>query len=407
MGSLAAPGASTVAARPARQAHKRADGEGSLYYDATAGLWRGELMVGRRPDGKRDVRKVSAKNQADARKKLDALKGDRAKGIIVEPRRLTVRALLDQYLADATARGLRPKTLFFYQQAGDHYLAPGLGTVKVQELRPEHVRRWATDLAAKGLSSTTIRNTRAVLHAALQFALRQELVARNVVDVVKPPKRKRPALRPPTPDEMDRLMEVAEREHDRLAALWTVAAYGGCRPGELRALQWPDVDWDTGIITIQRNVTKVPRQAAVTGAPKSDSGRRSFRIAPDAIAALRAHRAKQNEERLLLGPDYTDRGLIFCAATGAPYHERTVVRYFKRALARADLPGEIRFYDMRHGNATAMLLAGVSSKAAAERLGHSSTQLFNDTYAHMLAEIDADAAAKLQSVIRRRRQGAS
>ena len=79
---------------------------------------------------------------------------------------------------------------------------------------------------------------------------------------------------------------------------------------------------------------------------------------------------------------------------------------FKRELDRAGLPSTIRFYDMRHGNATATLLAGVSPKAAAERLGHASTQLFNDTYAHMLAEIDADAAAKLQSVMKRQRAAA-
>ena len=71
------------------------------------------------------------------------------------------------------------------------------------------------------------------------------------------------------------------------------------------------------------------------------------------------------------------------------------------SLERAGLPAAIRFYDLRHGNATAMLLSGVAPKAAAERLGHSSTQLFHETYAHMLQEFDADAAAKLQGVIRR------
>ena len=72
---------------------------------------------------------------------------------------------------------------------------------------------------------------------------------------------------------------------------------------------------------------------------------------------------------------------------------------------RAHLPAAIRFYDMRHGNATAMFLAGVPAKAAAKRLGHSSTGLFYDTYAHMLEEPDAEAA-KLHGVRAARRAAA-
>jgi integrase len=126
-----------------------------------------------------------------------------------------------------------------------------------------------------------------------------------------------------------------------------------------------------------------------------------------AVAALRAHRRRQDDERNVLGPDYADGGLVFCTATGSPLLPRWAVRQFKRATERAGLPTGIRFYDLRHGNATAMLVAGVAPKAAAERLGHSSVVLFNDTYAHMLQEIDADAAAKLEAAITGRRRPAA
>jgi len=113
------------------------------------------------------------------------------------------------------------------------------------------------------------------------------------------------------------------------------------------------------------------------------------------------HRARLAEEKLLLGVDYADQGLVFCLETGEPLLPRSAAERFKKALAEAALPGEIRFYDLRHGNATAMLLSGAAAKGGAERLGHSSTQLFNETYSHMLAEIDADAASKLSGRIRR------
>jgi integrase len=73
-------------------------------------------------------------------------------------------------------------------------------------------------------------------------------------------------------------------------------------------------------------------------------------------------------------------------------------------LDQAGLPATIRMYDLRHANATAMLAAGVHPKSAAERLGHSGTTLFMDTYAHMLEELDADAAVRLGQAIRGQRR---
>lgn len=359
--------------------------------------WRGEQWRGRvRLHGTRYD--VYGTKEGEAQRKLDDLKAEILGGTYAKPGKRTVGQLVDEYIADGETRGLKPKTLFFYRQARDRYIGAELARVKLQDLRPEHIRRWTNGLAAAGLGSTSIRNTRAVLNAAVEFALRQEWVARNVVELVKPPKRVKPKLRPPTPAEMGRLIAAAEAAGDRLVALWTLAAHSGCRPGELLALRWSDIDHESGVITIERSQTKVPGHAVTFDTTKTDRVRR-IRVGMDALAALGAHRRRQLEERLLLGADYEDHGLVFALDTGAPLLQRHAVTRFKQALARADLPTTIRFYDMRHGNATAMLLSGIAPRAAAERLGHTSPQLFHDTYSHMLDEIDADAAAKLQRAI--------
>jgi len=361
--------------------------------------WRGRVMI------EATLHEVYATTEAGAQTKMDQLKEDLRRGRHAKPDRRTVKQLLDEYITDGQARGLKPKTLFFYRQARDLYLGVELQRVKLHELRPEHVRRWMNDLTGKGHSSTTVRNTRAVLNAAVEFAVRQEWIPRNVVELVKPPKRVKPTLRPPTPAEMGRLIDAAEDAGDRLVALWTLAAHAGCRPGELLALRWQDVDLDTGLITVAQNQSKVPGEALRFQSTKTDRVRR-VRVGSDAVAALKAHKSRQNEERLVLGPDYEDHGLVFALETGAPLLIRHAGTRFKQALDRAALPKEIRFYDMRHGNATAMLLTGVQPKAAADRLGHTSVTLFNDTYSHMLDEIDVDAAIKLQRVLGTRQRAA-
>jgi integrase len=126
---------------------------------------------------------------------------------------------------------------------------------------------------------------------------------------------------------------------------------------------------------------------------------------PEALDALRAQHSHQAPFKLALGPDYggqwREADLVFATRSGAPLQPRNVDRQFKLALERAGLPATIRLYDLRHGNATLVLKAGVSAKVAAEGLGHASTTLFNDTYAHMLVEMDDEAADKVGLAIRR------
>ncbi|MGI8423147.1 MAG: site-specific integrase [Chloroflexota bacterium] len=392
-GRKAADHAGTV--RKVREAGRITRPDGKIVHRSEQ--WQGRVMI----DGTRHV--VYGPTEGAALTALEERKAELRKGTYSKAEKRTVAQLLDDYITDGAARGLKPKTLFFYRQARDRYVGAELKRIRLGDLRPEHIRRWVNGLASAGLGSTSIRNTRAVLNAALEFAVRQEWIGRNVCHSVKPPKRVRPTLRPPTPAEMGRLIDAAEEAGDRLAALWTLAAHAGCRPGELLALRWSDVDLDSGVITVARNQSKVPGEAVTFQSTKTDRVRR-VRVAPDAVASLRAHRKAQLAERLVLGADYEDHGLVFALETGAPLLERHAVTRFKQALTRAELPLEIRFYDMRHGNATLMLLAGIQPKAAAERLGHTSVQLFNDTYSHMLEEIDADVAAKLGAALARRSQ---
>ena len=151
---------------------------------------------------------------------------------------------------------------------------------------------------------------------------------------------------------------------------------------------------------MRRNLVKVAGRVPSIAEPKTERGRRTLRVDDEAVAALLAHRDRQDLERRRLGEDYADHGLVFCTQTGAPLIYRNVTRAFKRLLVRAALPPTVRLYDLRHANATAMLKAGVHPKSAAERLGHSGTTLFMDTYAHMLEELDADAAARLGRALR-------
>ena len=119
------------------------------------------------------------------------------------------------------------------------------------------------------------------------------------------------------------------------------------------------------------------------------------------VVALRAWRARQAEERLLLGAAYLDHDLVFCQPDGRPYHPEAFSKTFARRLRQAaftELP-RIRLHDLRHTWATLALMAGVDVNIVSERLGHSSPLITWQTYQHVMKGMQSDAADKVAALI--------
>jgi integrase len=227
------------------------------------------------------------------------------------------------------------------------------------------------------------------------MAVRWGYLPRNPADTdaVDKPKAPRHEIRPPEPAELARLIDTAQEAGDRLAPVWMLAAYSGARQGELLGLPWSDVDLDRGTLTIRRSLLRVTGTVPQFGEPKSDTSRRTISLPAVAVAALRAHKARQARERLAAA-EWADYGLVFCSQVGTPLMWRNVIRDFKKALKRAGLPETIRFHDLRHAHATLMLRAGVPLKVASGRLGHSSIGVTADLYQHVASDMDVDAAER-------------
>ena len=121
------------------------------------------------------------------------------------------------------------------------------------------------------------------------------------------------------------------------------------------------------------------------------------------VSELRAHRRKQNEERLKLCVSWQNHDLVFPSEVGTPITHSNVTRVFKRVLKNAKLRTSLRLYDLRHSHATFLLKAGVHAKIVSERLGHSTIALTLDVYSHVLPGMQAKAAAHLETMLYGRR----
>jgi integrase len=130
--------------------------------------------------------------------------------------------------------------------------------------------------------------------------------------------------------------------------------------------------------------------------PKSSDARRVVKLRPESVAALRAHRAKPNERRLVLGAIWQDHDLIFCTGEAKLLNPNNLYRNLNAIIARAGVP-KVRLHDLRHTHATLLLTAGQPIKAVSERLGHAKTSITIDTDAHMLPRMQDGAVDALRA----------
>jgi integrase len=116
------------------------------------------------------------------------------------------------------------------------------------------------------------------------------------------------------------------------------------------------------------------------------------------VAALRAHRAFQNQQKLKLGEAYQDTGLVFCRGDGLPIHPDRFTQMFDRHVKNSGLP-RIRLHDLCHTHATLAPAAGIHPKVVSERLGHSTVAFTMDIYSHAIPSMEAEAAEVIAQLV--------
>jgi integrase len=221
-----------------------------------------------------------------------------------------------------------------------------------------------------------------MLHKALDHAVRWGLVPRNVCDAVSLPKQKRHEIQPLTEKQARQLL-VAARGHS-LEGLLTLAVTTGMRSGELLALRWQDINFDTASLHIRRSMGYISGKGYLEFEPKTAKGRRKIVLPGFVCEVLKQHHTRQVEERLKAGARWQDHDLVFCNIYGG-------------YLDPAHLP-DVRFHDLRHSAATILLSMGVHPKVVQEILGHSQISITMDTYSHVLPSMQQEAMRKLDDV---------
>jgi integrase len=366
---------------------RRANGEGSVYRRSD-GRWTAAHYV-LQPNGGRVRRAVYGKTRKEAADKVADLVAKTSAGIPLAVRSWTVAAYAAHWLDDVVRPRLKPATFTSYRETLRLHILPTLGQVRVQALRPEHVRTLLARKLAAGLSPRSVQIIHGTLRAMLGEAEREEVITRNPAAIVRPPSLAHEEVEPWSPEEASHFLR-ATASH-RLYALFAVGVAVGLRKGELLALQWSDVDLDQGLVHVRQNVQRLPELGLVYGRPKTARSRRTIPLPARSVKVLRAHRARQAAEVLALGPAWNESGLVFTSSVGTLIEPRNLSRLFDLLIAAAGVR-RIRFHDLRHTCASLLLAQGVPPRVVMDVLGHSQIAITMDLYSHVMPTALREAA---------------
>jgi integrase len=329
-------------------------------------------------------------------------------GLYIEADKITVRQFLDRWLEHIKSQ-VSPRTHERYDEIVKKNLNPLLGAVALTKLRPMQISdAYGKALSAGrrdgkgGLSPSTVRYLHVILKSAMGQAVRWQMLARNPVDAVDPPKIERSAMN--TYDLAQTADLIDATRGTRMTITVMLAVLCGLRRGEIAALRWRNINLGAAQLAVTESAEQT-KAGVRYKQPKSGKGR-TVALSARVVNELRSRRVQQAQELLMLGIPLADDAFVVAQADGSPLQPRTITHQWHLLLSNNKALPRIRFHDLRHAHATHMLSSGVHPKIASERLGHSKVGITMDLYSHVMPGMQEDAAARvdraLEDVINKR-----
>jgi integrase len=415
----------------------RDHGDDGIHWDKPNKCYVGTVSLGFK-DGKRIRRTVRGKTKAEVKDNLDQLHAEISAGIRT-PATYTIEQCVQDWL-DSIERD--PHTLATWRSQANKWIYPKIGATKLKDFTATDAEKFFADIA-KALGKRSMIMVKSTLRRSIRRAQLHDLIGRNVIElidlpagqpghpsramteaqaatvlktasgkatgftrVVKASKGRYGATHAANeagelacgtkPHEKATITEVSQEikettcrscraqlgldETDntnlRLEALFTLSITLGLRPGELRKLTWNHVDLTRGVVHVWRSASK-------TGDTKTAKSKRSLILPKRAIAALKAHQARQEAEQVEAGEAWQDNDLVFCHENGQPYTSDALNWRFSKMTRKAGI-GHWHAHEGRHTAVSIMSSNGVPIQDITDTVGHKSTHVTETVYRHVI-----------------------
>ena len=377
-------------------AKKRKSGTGTVRQRGD-GRWEGRVVIGYDDNGLPKTKNVLAKTKRECQEKLRQLtesmvgRNDRK----VKPDMLFGDWLCYWYETHSKPT-LRASTRNNYENVIHNHVLPEIGKIPLNKLSQNDLqqfygrlkksgRKRLTEQYGAGLSGRMVRMCHAVCRSALERAVRDDLLHTNPAIGCKLPPKKAKEMQVLDREELQKFLIQAQA--DGYYELFLLDLCTGLRRGELIALQWEDLNFETGVLTVNKQVYTVNGELQIIP-PKTKASVRKLVLPPAVLAVLREYRKKVDSRWMFPSPVKADR----------PITPGVARRRLQTILERADCK-RVRFHDLRHTFATLALENGMDVKTLSAMLGHVSAVTTLDIYTHITGDMQRAAAASIDRSI--------
>ena len=365
------------------------------------GLFEGRITIGYDTEtGKQKQHSVYARTKTECRKKLTAVSNEVDEDCFIAPSQMTVEAWLKEWLSEYNLN-VKPRTFEKYSSVVTNNIIPHIGKYKLSDLNAHHIQRLYNGFmrgsdGMRKLSSKSIHDIHGVLHKALKKAVDLEMIRKNPTERCDLPRIETREIVPMDSKQIGDFLSAIKG--DRFENLLTIDLFTGMRLGEILALSWDCIDFESGKIRIYRQLHQ--RGGEYTfGSLKSDKPR-MLMVAPSVLEILKAQRIQQLEWRVAAGGAWSNsENLVFTDEIGRHLARNSVYQSFKRAAEQIGAP-KLRFHDLRHTYATASLKAGDDLKTLQHNLGHYTAAFTMAVYGHVTEEMQQVSASRMEGFIK-------
>src|SRR5215203_365340 len=271
------------------------------------GLFQG-MYTAQTPDGPKR-KYIYGRKYKEVEQKLAEAMGYAAKGIIFDDENMSVSEYMTRWLEDSAKGDLGHRAYHNYRLQIRRHINPALGRLKLSKLTAAHIQSLYAAKLRDGLKPSSFRYIHAVLHRALEQAVRFNLIPFNPAARVDPPKVRQEEITPLDAEQARVFLHAARG--NRFEALYVLSLTIGLRMGEALGLRWADIDLDGNTLRVSRQLQRVRGGGGLVFGEPKNAFRRTVDLPQRAVEALRSHRKSQMEEQLRAGSEWRDQGLVF------------------------------------------------------------------------------------------------
>ena len=362
-------------------------------------------------------RKTVHGTKKDAEVELAKFVTEVQNGLVIDGKSLKFSEFTEIWKRDYGSKELAPSTYKRYCRMLETRLLPYFGHFYINKIKPTDIMKFYDLLekdtqlvrkkgnngskTKKPLSGKTILEHHRLLRAMLHKAVYWQLIVANPAERVQPPKARKPKRRSYDDEQTKILLENLELlpiEDTKYKVAIILTVFTGVRLGELMGLEWTDVDFKNGIISINRSSQYLSDMGVFTKVPKTESSIREIAIPEFIISLLEEYKLWYEEQKSIYGELWTNSDRLFVQVDGKPMHPSTISKWFVKYVGQIGLP-VINFHGLRHTNASLLVAQNIDIAVISARLGHAQISTTLDFYVHPLLSHNRKAGYALENLL--------